>query len=107
MVTYIVHLSVRHEIYDEYVGWLKSEHIPEMLNCPGFVEAELLLRKGGSLEASSRDVKVLYSLEDEGTMKTYMSEYAMKLREKGLEKFPGMFSASREVWLETTKFTKA
>lgn len=104
MVTYIVHLMVRHEIYPEYVEWLKNEHISEVLSCPGFVKAELCLRKGGSMEASSKDIKVIYTIKDEEHMKLYMSEYAMKLREKGLEKFSGQFSAQREVWLETANF---
>ncbi|MEN0058733.1 MAG: DUF4286 family protein [Bdellovibrio sp.] len=105
MVTYLVHLTVRHEVYPEYVEWLKSEHIPDMLTCPGFVSAELCLRKGGNLEASSKDVKIIYKIKDENHLKTYMSDYAMKMREKGLEKFPGQFSAQREVWLETTAWT--
>lgn len=104
MVTYMVHLMVRHEVYSEYVEWLKNEHINEVLACPGFLGAELCLRKGGSLEASSKDVKVIYKIKDEEHMKLYMTEYAMKLREKGLEKFPGQFSAQREVWLETINF---
>ncbi|WII73554.1 DUF4286 family protein [Bdellovibrio sp. 22V] len=104
MVTYMIHLVVRHEVYSEYVEWLKTEHINEVLQCPGFISAELCLRKGGSLEASSKDVKVVYKVKDEASLKTYMSEYAMKLREKGLEKFPGQYSAQREVWLETINF---
>lgn len=104
MVSYMIHLMVRHEAYAEYVEWLKNEHIKEVLACPGFLEAELCLRKGGSLEASSKDVRITYKIKDEEHMKLYMTEYAMKLREKGLEKFPGQFSAQREVWLETIKF---
>ena len=104
MVTYIVQLKVRHEVYPEYIDWLKNEHINEMLACPGFLEAELCLRKGGSMVASSKDVDIIYKIKDEEALKVYMTEYAMKLREKGLEKFPGQYSAQREIWLETIKF---
>jgi hypothetical protein len=104
MVTYIAHLTVRHEIHDEFVTWLKSEHIPDVLKVAGFLSAELCLRKGGAMEASSKDVKVIYSVESEAHIKAYMTEYALPLREKGIQKFPGMFSAQREVWLETVKF---
>ncbi|MFP5519837.1 MAG: DUF4286 family protein, partial [Bdellovibrionia bacterium] len=31
MVHYHVHIHVRHEIYEKYVEWLKSEHIAEVL----------------------------------------------------------------------------
>ena len=105
MVTYIVRLTVRYEIYDEYVEWMKSEHIPDVLALPGFLGAELCLRKGGSMESSSKDIQVHYKLKDEEHMRLYMTEYALKYREKGLEKFPGQFSAQREVWLETSNFT--
>jgi antibiotic biosynthesis monooxygenase (ABM) superfamily enzyme len=105
LVTYIVSLKVRWEICDQYVDWLKSEHINEVLGLPGFVSADLCLRKGGSMEASSKDVQIIYKLKDEEALKVYMTEYAMKMREKGLEKFPGQFSAQREVWLETSNFT--
>lgn len=105
MITYMVHMTVQHEAYDEYVEWLKTEHIPEFLNVPGFLGAELCLRKGGAMVASSKELKIVYKVKDEEHIKTYISEYAMKLREKGLEKFPGKFSANREVWLETINFT--
>jgi antibiotic biosynthesis monooxygenase (ABM) superfamily enzyme len=105
MVTYIVHLAVRYEAHDEYVQWLRNEHINEVLKTPGFLKAELLLKKGGSMESSSREVKVIYTVADEDAIKTYFTEYAMPLREIGLEKFSGMFSAQREVWLETENFT--
>ncbi len=104
MVNYTVQIKVRYEKYDEYVTWLKTEHIPEVLALPGFVAAELCLRKGGAMEASSRELQTTYKLESEDALKTYLAEYAMTLREKGLDKFPGMFSASREVWLETINF---
>ncbi len=104
MVSYLVHYMVRHEAYSEYLEWLKNEHIKEMLACPGFVGAEICLRKGGSLESSGKDIKIIYKVKDEEHLKIYMAEHAMKLREKGIEKFPGQFSAQREVWLETIKF---
>lgn len=106
MVTYVVKMMVRHEVYEQCVEWLKSEHIPELLTVPGFLEADLCTRKGGSMEASSKDVMIVYRVESEEAMKVYMTEYAMKIREKGLEKFPGQFSAQREVWLETGNFKR-
>ena len=105
MITYIVHVTIQHEFFDEYVEWLKNEHIPEFLQVPGFLSADLCLRKGGAMVASSKDLKIVYKVKDEEHIKTYMSEYAMKLREKGLDKFPGKFSTTREVWLETINFT--
>lgn len=105
MVTYLVHYTVRHEIADEFTAWLQSDYIPESLKIPGFKKAELLLKKGGPMMSSSKDIKVIYTLSDEDHLKKYVAETAMPLREKALEKFPGMFSVQREVWLDTINFT--
>ena len=105
MVTYIVRFTVRHEIYSEYAEWLKTEHIPDVLTIPGFESAELCLRKAGSMEASSKDVQIRYKIKDEDHLKLYMTEYALRYREKALDKFPGQFSAQREVWLESSNIT--
>lgn len=104
MVTYSVQIKIRYDLFDEYVAWLKNEHIKEMLAVPGFIEAELCTRKGGAMESSSKDVQITYKLQNEEALKHYMSEYAMPMREKGLEKFSGQYSAHREIWLDTIKF---
>jgi antibiotic biosynthesis monooxygenase (ABM) superfamily enzyme len=104
MVTYSVQIKIRYDLFDEYVAWLKNEHINEMLAVPGFIEADLCTRKGGAMESSSKDIQITYKLQNEDALKNYMSEYAMPLREKGLEKFAGQYSAQREIWLDTIKF---
>ncbi len=104
MVTYMIHVHVRHEVYEQYVEWMKAEHIPELLRQDGFISAELLLRKGGAMESSGKEVKMLYKVKDEDAMKAYLAGPAMTLREKVTEKFSGQFSAHREVWLETYNF---
>lgn len=104
MVTYLVHYTVQHEACEHFIEWLKGEHIPEMLTVPGFMKAELCLRKGGSMTASSKEVRTVFFVKDEEHIKNYIADQAMKLREKGLEKFPGQYSATREVWLETQSF---
>lgn len=104
MVLYSVHIMVRHEVYEQYLEWLKTEHIAEVLACPGFLSADLCYRKGGSMEASSKEIRINYHLESEDALKKYIQEYAMPLREKGIEKFPGQFSAQREVYLDSVSF---
>ncbi len=104
MVTYVVNISVTHEAYEKYMQWLQEEHIPEVLNVEGFIKADLCTRKGGAMESSSKDVKIIYTIKDDAQVKTYLTSYAMDLREKGIEKFPGQFSSSREVWLDTITF---
>lgn len=101
MVTYTVHYTVQHEANESFVDWLKEEHIPEMLTVEGFLKADLCLKKAGSMISSSKEVFIVYQIQDEEHFKKYITDHAMTLREKAMEKFPGLFSAKRDVWLET------
>lgn len=106
MVSYQTHVHVNHEVYESYLSWLRAEYLPDLLRQPGFKSAELWLRKGGAMEASSKEVKIVCKIEDEAALKAYLAGPALRLREKGTERFPGQFSAHREVWLETQVFQR-
>ncbi len=104
MVHYQTHVHVHHHIYESYVKWVQDEYIPEMLQVPGFLSAELLLRKGGAMESSSKEVKIVFKIKDEELLKAYLAGPALSIREKGTERFPGQFSAHREIWLDGKSF---
>ncbi|QDK46688.1 DUF4286 domain-containing protein [Bdellovibrio sp. ZAP7] len=104
MVTYIVQTTVQYEVYNEYVEWLKNDYIPQALKIPGFISADLCLRKGGAMESSAKELRIVFKVESEDSIKSYISDHAMPLREKATEKFPGRFSNNREIWLDTINF---
>lgn len=103
MIHYHVHYHVHFQAYERFTAWLREESIPEMLKQPGFTGAELLLNKGGALVSSGKDVKVVFRLQNETALKTYLAS-AMDIRQKAVDKFPGEFSAHREVWMESISF---
>lgn len=106
MCIYEVRAIVQAKVYPQYLEWLKTEHVKEVLACPGFISADICVGKFGvALESSSIEIKVIYKLRDETALKEYLSHRAMALREKGLQKFPGEFSAQREMWKEVFTFT--
>ncbi|MEY3542099.1 MAG: hypothetical protein RLZZ204_911, partial [Bacteroidota bacterium] len=43
MILYNITYMVAHEIHDEWLSWMKSSHIPEMMSC-GMFERNQLLR---------------------------------------------------------------
>ncbi|WP_413292770.1 DUF4286 family protein [Bdellovibrio sp. HCB185ZH] len=104
MVTYIVQTTVQYEVYNEYVEWLKTDYIPQALKIPGFISADLCLRKGGAMESSAKELRIVFKVESEDSIKSYIAEHAMPLREQATEKFPGRFSNNREIWLDTINF---
>lgn len=86
----------------EYVNWLSSRHIHEVLKCEGFLSAELL----EDMQAS--DVTVKYTLESPQVYEKYNSSEAAKaLREEAINKFgDSSFSISRRVLVPNQVFYK-
>jgi len=96
MIIYNVTIKVETAIADEWVGWMKQEHIPEVMATGLFLDYRLcrLLEQD---EAEGLTYIVQYfsdSLED---YNTYISEHAPRLRDKGFQRFGNRFIAFRTV----------
>jgi hypothetical protein len=97
MITYIVRLTIDSLFHEDYLHWLKAEHVPEVLREPGFTEAELLLEKREP-EAEKTHISVLYRLKTRAHLDEYLTKRAPLLRQKGIDRWGNHFSAQREVW---------
>lgn len=96
MVIYEVNLSIDKGIYAEFNAWL-SEHVREMLQFPGFVQASLL--KPEDEDGSDQEkLTIQYQLATKADLDRYFVEFAPKMREAGLLRFKAQFSATRRVF---------
>lgn len=102
MTTYIVKLTLNSTIYENYLKWLETEHVPEVLSCPGFIEAELLLDKNEP-ELEKSHICTLYRLRSQEDLDHYLTNFAPSLRQKGLDRWGGQFTAEREIWYSSKK----
>ena len=95
MVIYEVNLSINHEVYTDFLAWLKH-HIKETLALPGFIQASLLKE---DVDASNQEkLTVQYQLENKHDLNRYFDEFAPKMREEGIKLFQDKFSAERRVF---------
>jgi len=95
-VIYEVTLYIDADIEDEYDEWL-DKHIAEMHELPGFVGTEKF-----SLEfeepSPERVARVVhYRLESRQAYEDYLQNHANRMRDKGLKRFAGRFSAARRI----------
>lgn len=105
VLEYHVSVTVRGAVYEKFVEWLQSEHIDEVLQSEGFLEAELLLNKKGiALESSSKQLKIIYKVRSEFELNKYLKERALILRNKGMDRFPGEYTAEREIWSSVEQY---
>ena len=95
MVTYEVNLQVDAAIAGEYRAWLHA-HVAELLALPGFLDATVSdVRE--PVEPGRVGLCVHYRLRDEAALDAYLREHAPRMREAGVARFGGRFSATRRV----------
>lgn len=96
MVIYEVNLSIDGGIYSEFELWLK-EHVNEMLEFPGFIQASLLKPEQDEVSDQGK-LTIQYQLENREYLEKYFSEYAPMMREKGIKRFNDKFTATRRIF---------
>jgi antibiotic biosynthesis monooxygenase (ABM) superfamily enzyme len=95
-IVYEVNLEVDAAIEAEYRAWLER-HVAEILALPGFLGADVEQRLDPAPPAGRFALCVRYRLCDQAALDHYLQVHAPSLRQQGLERFPGRFSAFRRV----------
>ncbi|MFV8225512.1 DUF4286 family protein [Christiangramia aquimixticola] len=93
MYIYNVTINVQEEIHDQWVKWMKEEHIPEMLDTKKFQKA-LMTRVLVEEPMGGITYSVQYTTESKAMLEKYYAENADKMRSKS-KKFEGKFVAFR------------
>jgi len=96
MIAYEVNLDVDADVFSSFRAWL-DEHVHHMLALPGFVSAEILECTDPPPPAGRRSLCTIYLLASDADLQRYLREDAPHMREDGLQRFPGKFSATRRI----------
>lgn len=92
MIIYEVRISLEPAIAEPYRAWLEP-HIREVLGIAGFTGAELLRED----DDTGPVLVVRYHVASRDALTTYLRDHAARLRQDGLAKFGGRFTATRRV----------
>ena len=93
MYIYNVTINIQEDVHQEWLDWMKTEHIPEMLDTGKFKKA-LMTRVLVQEEMGGITYSVQYTAENREMLQKYYSEDAPRLRGKS-GKFEGKFVAFR------------
>jgi len=94
MIIYNVTINIDEHVHAEWLEWMKSEHIPEMLATQKFTEAKMckvLVEE----EMGGHTYSVQYRTKDRATLDAYYRENAHSMRTKGQKRFANSFVAFR------------
>lgn len=103
---YEVNLEVQDSCAEEFAQWL-SVHIEEMLSFDGFVSATWYNRENAE-ENNINSVSlwtIHYQLLSKDHFSQYLREHAQRMRQEGMDKFGGQFSATRRLLYHTESYS--
>lgn len=96
MIIYNVTIKVHPAITQQWLRWMKEEHIPDLMRTGLFLDYKLcrLLEQD---ETEGTTFVVQYFCDSVEHYETYINEHAVAMREKGFKKFGDQFIAFRTV----------
>ena len=99
MIIYNVTIKINPEILDEWLRWMKEEHIPDVLGTGMFYEHKMsrLLEQD---ESEGITFIIQYLCVSMESYKIYREKFAPKLQEEVRRKFGGKFVAFRTLMEE-------
>lgn len=92
---YHVTVKINPEKAEEWLHWMKTKHIPEVLDTGYFIKCRM-----SKLDTDDQDgvtFSVLYDCHSRESLYQYMSLCAPALQKKHIDKFAGQFVAFRTI----------
>lgn len=96
MILYNVTVNIDDSVHDEWLEWMKSKHIPDVLATGLFLENKFYKIRSEN-EDEGHTYSIQYFLRSMNDYKTYQKEYADKLQSEHTEKFKDKFVAFRTI----------
>jgi hypothetical protein len=96
MIIYNVTVNVENDVKAEWLDWMKSTHIPDVMNTGMFTEYRIC-RLIGDEDSGGVTYAVQYSCNNIQTYLQYQREFAPGLQVKTAEKYPNKLVAFRSL----------
>ena len=93
MVLYNVTVSIDPEVAIEWLDWMRSKHIPDVLQTGCFLECKLSRVNGE--EEGGQTYAVLYLAKNQLALDRYQQDFAPALQQEHLSRYQGRFAAFR------------
>ncbi len=103
-IIYNVTVNIDHEVHDDWLNWMKINHIPAVLETGCFIEAKLskiLAEESGGLSYS-----IQYLCQNSAILDEYQEKHAPRLQAEHNAKYQGKFAAFRTLLRIEEDFTR-
>lgn len=93
MIIYNVTVKIDHDAHNDWLWWMRSTHIPDVINTKCFTEYRLSKVLPGEEDGITYSIQ--YSCPDMETLEKYQQEFAPRLQQEHTERYQGKFVAFR------------
>jgi hypothetical protein len=93
MILYNVTVSIDPAIADEWLSWMRQQHIPDVMSTGCFLESRISRVHGE--EEGGITYAVSYVSPNQATMDIYQNEYSPRLQAEHTTRYQGRFAAFR------------
>ena len=100
-IIYNVTVSIDYEVHNEWLQWMISKHIPDVMHTGYFLDyklSKILAEEDGGISYS-----IMYTAKDMASLNEYQVFHAPALQKEHTEKYQGKFAAFRTL-LEVVDF---
>lgn len=95
MILYNVTVSIDPQVHEEWLDWMRTIHIPEVLETKCFTEARLSRIQGE--EEGGMTFSIMYFSPSSDLYEKYKEIHAPEMQKKHTDKYAGKFAAFRTV----------
>ncbi len=96
MIIYNVTIKIQESIKEDWLSWLQEEHIPDIIKTGCFTHA-VILQLIETDDSEGPTYAIQYFAETKGLYNSYIENHAVKMRQKGFNKWGDKFIAFRSV----------
>ena len=103
MIIYNVTVNIDTEIVEEWKSWMKSKHIPDVMNTGKFIDcrfSRILAEEQGGQAYS-----IQYLCKSKQAFDEYQNDHAPALQEEHTQRYSGRFGAFRTLMEVEGQFT--
>jgi len=93
MITYQVKITIDPSVENEWLHWMKTVHVPDVIAC-GLVRTFQILKP----TTTEHLYHFNYNFDSHGAFEKYKQEFAPELKEDVLLKYPNLFTSEREIF---------
>ncbi|MFN5443056.1 MAG: DUF4286 family protein [Crocinitomicaceae bacterium] len=95
MILYNVTVSIDPEIQEDWLQWMRSTHIPDVINTGCFIEGKISRIHGE--EEGGVTYSVMYLSPSQEVYEEYQSTHAPRLQKEHTDRYAGKFAAFRTI----------